>query len=285
MNILITGAGGFIGSHLCNYLNNKHKLYRIYSLSKPTSDYDCYNLDLTDLKAVKDKINIFSSKKIEVIIHLASKMASPDQIDNIEIFNDNIRIAESMVFLVKKIEPEILINFSSMALYPNISGIFSENSNPNPKYNNDCLYGMSKYAAEVFFDFLLRDENVQTAHLRIAQVYGGGMREDRIIRAMQNELEQKNTITVFGNGERESCFIEINKLVNYVEYFIEHKISGTYNIGDENISYFDLAKRILQQNGNKESIINKNPRGNKAKFNLDFTKIQKLLETLRYQGN
>jgi len=278
MNIIITGAGGFIGTHLCNYFNNKHKLYRIYSLTKPTADYDCYNLDLTDLNAVEDKINIFSSKNIEVIIHLASRMASPDKAEDIEIFNDNIAITENMVFLVKKVKPEILINFSSIALYPNISGIFSENSIPNPKYNSDCIYGMSKYASEIIFDFLLRNENIRTTHLRISQVYGDGMREDRIIPTMRNELEKNNSITVFGNGERESCFIEINKLLEYVEYFIEHNVSGTYNIGDENISYFGLAKRILEQNGNKESIIIKNPRGNKEKFNLDCSKIQKLLK-------
>jgi len=277
MNILITGAGGFIGSHLCNYLNNKHKLYRIYSLSKPTSDYDCYNLDLTDLKAVKDKINIFSSKKIEVIIHLASKMASPDQIDNIEIFNDNIRIAESMVFLVKKIEPEILINFSSMAVYPNISGIFSEDSLPMPQKNRDCIYGLSKFASEVILDFSLRNEKMRISHLRIAQVYGDGMRQDRIIPVMRKELEEKNIITVYGNGERQSCFIEIKKLVETVKYFLKNNVEGVYNVGDENISYFSLAKKVIAQFGNNKSKIIQKSLGSKEKFNLDSSK---LLETM-----
>jgi len=277
MNILITGAGGFIGSHLCNYLNNKHKLYRIYSLSKPTSDYDCYNLDLTDLKAVKDKINIFSSKKIEVIIHLASKMASPDQIDNIEIFNDNIRIAESMVFLVKKIEPEILINFSSMAVYPNISGIFSEDSLPMPQKNRDCIYGLSKFASEVILDFSLRNEKMRISHLRIAQVYGDGMRQDRIIPVMRKELEEKNIITVYGNGERQSCFIEIEKLLETVDYFLKNNVEGVYNVGDENISYFSLAEKVIAQFGNNKSNIIQKSRGSKEKFNLNLSKLKNRL--------
>ena len=87
----------------------------------------------------------------------------------------------------------------------------------------------------------------------------------------------KNTITLFGNGERESSFIEINKLVQTIELFIEHEISGVYNVGDDNLSYFKLAKKIVEQYGNAESKIVKHPNGNKGKFNLDTTKLQKIL--------
>ena len=38
-------------------------------------------------------------------------------------------------------------------------------------------------------------------------------------------------------------FIEINKLVETIELFIEHEISGVYNVGDDNLSYFKLAKK------------------------------------------
>lgn len=273
MNILVTGAGGFIGIHLSDFLSKDYKVYKSYFSSNPALDNSSFAVDLTDGKAVGNLINILSSQKIDVIIHLASKMASPDKIEDLEILKENVEITKNVVSLAKTVKPEILINFSSMAVYPKVSGMFSEDSLLNPQNNSDCIYGLSKYCSEVIFDFLLRNENVRIIHLRVAQVVGNGVREDRIIPVMQKELEEKNTITVFGNGERESCFIEISKLVGIVEHLLKHKIVGVYNVGDENISYYDLAKTVLKQYGNGESTIVKQPHGSREKFNLDLSKL------------
>ena len=279
MNILVTGSGGFIGSNLCDSLGEKHKLRRIYSSSKSTSDEDSFSVDLTDGKTVKQLIKLLSKQKIDVIIHLASKMASPDKTDDLEILRDNISITEHVVSLAKKIQPKIFINFSSMAIYPNVSGLFSEDSLPVPQKNADCIYGLSKYCSEVIIDFSLRNEEIRIIHLRLAQVHGNGMREDRIIPVMRNELEESNAITVYGNGERESNFIEINKLTKCVENFLHKEISGIYNIGDQNLSYYELAKIMVEQYGNERSTIVKQPNGNKEKFNLDTSKYQELINT------
>jgi nucleoside-diphosphate-sugar epimerase len=104
------------------------------------------------------------------------------------------------------------------------------------------------------------------------------MRQDRIIPVMRKELDEKNTITVYGNGERKSCFIRIDKLLESVDYFVQVKVDGVYNVGHENLSYIDLAENIVKKFGNKESTIVKKAHGNKKKFNLDISKLQKLIE-------
>ena len=277
MDLLITGSGGFIGARLCNSLGKYHKIHRVYSPKNFDLDNNSYAVDLTDGKMVENLIDILSKQNIDTIIHLASRVASPDMMNDLDILRENIAIMENIVLLAKEVKPEVLINFSSMAIYPNISGLFSEDSLPGPHKNTDCIYGLSKYNSEVIIDFLLRDENVRVVHLRIAQVHGKGMREDRIIPVMRDELEEKNTITVFGNGERESCFIQINKLVEVIEFFLTHKISGVYNVGNQNLSYYDLAKIVVNQYGNEASKIIKHPKGNKEKFNLDTSKLQRIL--------
>ncbi len=274
MNIIITGAGGFIGIHLCDLLSKNYKVFKIYSSSNTASDNNSYAVDLTDRKMVDNLISVLSMKKFDVIIHLASQMASEENIEDLMILKENFAIMENIVFLVKTIKPKVFINFSSMAIYPNISGLFTENSLPNPQKNTDCIYGLSKYCSEVIFEFLLRNENIRIAHLRVGQVYGDGMRKDRIIPIMRKELEENNTITVFGNGKRESNFIEIKKLMKRVEYFLQHDVSGIYNVGDQNLSYYDLAKKVVKQYGNDESTIVKQPNGSKEKFNLDLSKLQ-----------
>ena len=59
MNILITGAGGFIGTHLSDLLGKNHKVYKIYSSSHPASENNAYAVDLTDKQAVENLINVF----------------------------------------------------------------------------------------------------------------------------------------------------------------------------------------------------------------------------------
>jgi len=273
MNILITGAGGFIGIYFSDYLEKHYKVYRIFSSSNSGSGHNSYAVDLTSRNEVIDLVEVLSHKKIEVIIHLASKMASPSNTEDMMTFKQNCAITENMVFLAKSIKPKVFINFSSMSVYPNVTGLFSEDSLPYPQKNPDCIYGLSKYCSEVLFDFLLRNENIQIPHLRIAQVYGDGMPEDRTIPVMLKELERKNTITVLGNGRRESNFIDISKLVETLSFFLKNELSGVYNLGDQNLSYYNLAKTIIKQHGNSESKIIKNPNGNIERFNLDNSKL------------
>ena len=278
MNILITGAGGFIGNHLCDSLSREHKLYRIFSSSKdPASDNNSYAVNFEDGQAVENLIRVLNGQNIDAIIHLASQMASPNKIDDVELLRINNAISENLVLLAKTVEPKILINFSSMAIYPNVTGLFSEESTPGPQSNRDCVYGLSKYCSEILINFLLRNINISITHLRVAHVHGKRMREDRIIPAMRKELEERNTITVFGNGIRESNFIEIDSLVEVVEFFLTREVSGVFNVGEQNISYYNLAKIVAKKYGNSKTRIIKQPKGSKERFNLDCSKLQKLM--------
>ena len=222
----------------------------------------CYSVNLTKREDVITLNKNLAKIKIDTIIHLASRMASFDNIDDISILQDNIKITYNLVF---------------MAVYPNVSGFYSENSLPMPQKNNDCIYGLSKYTSEVLFDFLLINEEISKVHLRVAQVHGKGMRQDRIVSSMRKELKDKNTITLYGNGNRENCFIEISKLAELVNYLIKNKVNGLYNIGDENISYIKLAKRIIENHGNSKSALIMKSKGLQERFNLDFSKINKEL--------
>ena len=77
---------------------------------------------------------------------------------------------------------------------------------------------------------------------------------------------------------RKSCFIRIDKLLESVDYFVQNKVDGVYNVGYENLSYIDLAENIVKKFGNKDSTIIKKAHGNKNKFNLDISKLQKMIE-------
>ncbi len=267
-NILLTGANGFAGKNLADYL--KLKGYNILPLTR--NDVD---LEKTDY--IEEFANNLLPNKIDTIIHLAFKMASPKQTEyeQISVFNQNIIITQNLIKIAQIINPQKLINFSSMAVYPNVDGNFDENSVIKTSKNTDCMYGLAKFCAENMFDNYLN--NVEITHLRIAQIFAEKMRSDRIIPIMKKELEDSNQITVYGNGERESCFISIKKLCETVEFFIKNNKPGIYNTGEFNISYYNLAKKTIEKYGNSNSKIIKVDKGSKSKFCLNLDKLNKLM--------
>ncbi|MFH1441046.1 MAG: NAD(P)-dependent oxidoreductase [Candidatus Omnitrophota bacterium] len=277
-SILITGAGGFIGSHLLDYLKNNYTVFCVDS--KPVRCVGCRSItfDLRNRKRVCSYFRRFKKKNtIRVIVHLASRVISVKNARDMDIFYDNIKITEGVVEIAKILKPEKIIHFSSIAVYPNKTGRYSEASLTHPAQNSDCLYGLSKLCSENIFDFLLRDEKIKITHLRAAQVYGKGMRNDRIIPIMLKELEKRKAITVFGNGERTISFIEVKKLILLIHFFIVHDAIGVINVGNEHLSLLTLARRLIKQYGNKQSKIIKKPQGSREKFYLVIKKLNRLL--------
>tara|TARA_Y100000588_G_scaffold246622_1_gene261017 strand:- start:6991 stop:7839 length:849 start_codon:yes stop_codon:yes gene_type:complete len=280
MKILITGAKGFIGNKLSTVLAKNHTVIKLYNEKNQSIDNEqSINLDLMNKDNVIEYFKKFNEQNnIDIIIHLASKLVSSKDTENIEIFYKNINIAENIVHISKILNPRQLINFSSISVYPNLSGIYKENSKINPLPNNDCIYGLSKYSSEILISHLLRKSKINICHFRVANVIGKSMRDDRIIPVMKKELMKSNSINLFGDGRRVSNFIDIDDLINIVHKSISKNISGIYNVGDRNISYYDLAKEIIDKHGNNDSLINTISNGNREAFNLDCSKINNLLE-------
>ncbi len=280
MNILVTGANGFIGKHLRKHFQGKHEIYTISRKTfKSNISRNDYEIDLSDVNFVKENFttSIFK-QKIDIIIHCAAVLSSADNKD-ITVFHKNNAITESMIYIARITEAVKFINISSIGVYPNISGTYNEHSAIEPSINHECLYSLSKVCSEELFKFYLKD-TVQLINLRLGQVYGKGMREDRIFAIMKDELLRDNTITVFGNGERISNFVSIDYFLDKIHRIIENnEIQGTFNLGENNISYQELAKIIIKEYGNDCSKILLNDVGIKSKVVIDSSKFLEALNS------
>jgi nucleoside-diphosphate-sugar epimerase len=277
-NILITGVSGFIGKHLYRHLSRRHNVYGI--ARRENKSVPAGNMIIGDIRikgAMRACFKKFTKKNsIDIVVHLASRLASSKDMEDMSVYYDNIRIAESLVEISRIVRPEKIINFSSIAVYPNKNGTYREESEIKTSGNTECLYGLSKFSCENILDFMLRNEDIDIVHLRVSQVYGDGMRDDRIFSIMHDELKKYNRISVFGDGERVSCFISIEKLLKKVDLFIKKDVNGIFNICDEHFSYYELAQRIVMKYGNKESRIIKVSGGSRSKFYLNTKKADKI---------
>lgn len=277
MNILITGGTGFLGTSLVEALRKKN--FRVYSLSRsPGKHVDDLSCNLRDLSKVDNVSKDLSRKNIEIIIHLAS-VVMKDSNNQYEVFEKNIEISKGLIRLIELLSPSKVINASSTAVYPEISGTFDERSQIAPAYNSDALYGLSKFVTENLIYFNIKNTETVCVHLRIGQIYGDMMSKERIIPVLRKELLENSRMTIYGSGVRVIPLVKISFLVDVIEKFIKGDLkSDIFNVVSENSSLIDIAKRIAQEEGISKPEIVLIPNGKKSKFKISTKKLKRFLQ-------
>lgn len=270
--ILITGANGFIGRALYNSLRSQ---YEVFGIGKSAADMPDYTmLDLTQQDEVGD---YFKEYEFDIVIHLAAILANASNKNDLTPLFKNVEMQRNLIDSLSHFKTCQFINFSSSAVYPNISGLFSENDIIDPSVNNDALYGLAKFNGEMLFKILL-PKHFSQLHLRVGYVYGKGMDSNRIHSMFKKELLNDNVITVFGNGIRTIPQIHLTSLIEKLSFFIEKNINGTFNIADENISLEGIAQNIIKKHGNEKSRIEYVEAGNRSQFGINITKLVGILK-------
>jgi nucleoside-diphosphate-sugar epimerase len=272
MKLLITGASGFIGSSLYKELSETSSVTGIARSQAQQSSDVCMDLTIP----YQDEFREF---QFDVIIHCASVLAHPSNIQDMQLFHDNVKISENLIKIVEDTKPRLLINLSSIGVYPNISGEYTENSIIKPSENTEGLYGLSKFCSEELFNIFLKNTETKVVNIRLGQTLGKGMRKDRIYEIMKEELKTNNRITVFGSGQRVSSFLELDELLQYIKQIIDKdQMEGTYNLGLKNMKYIELAENIIEKYGDKTSTIIFRDQGINAQTKINSNKIKKYLK-------
>jgi nucleoside-diphosphate-sugar epimerase len=271
MRIILTGSNGFLGSSLFKLLDREHDIIHINRAKIKNFGGVCVDLDLANEQMVNHAITLGIIPAAEVLINLASRTANSINQNDLSVLFENATIAKTVSSIAVQSKVNKLINISSMSVYPNLDGEYTEKSLLDPSKNSDCIYGLSKYSMEVLFDFFLKSESILVSHLRLAILDGEGLRTDRLIAVLEREMHEKETITIFGNGERLINLISVTRASEIIKLFVLGHYKGVFNLGDETLSIEAIAKRMAENNN--INIIKLN-HGNKNKFKLNFEKLK-----------
>jgi nucleoside-diphosphate-sugar epimerase len=187
--VLITGINGFVGTSLRKALYNRFNIIGL-ARTKIGSQDGIIECDLVDSLSLSNAIDVLRGQNIDVVIHAASKMAEAGNLNDISVLTDNIKMADNLAYLVSELKVPYIINLSSIAVYPNLDGEFDEEARVWPASNNDCFYGLSKFNVENILSYKLNKIIEYLLHLRIAMVYGEGMKASRIIPVMIDEINK-----------------------------------------------------------------------------------------------
>lgn len=239
LNILITGANGFVGRNLKEFLSNK------YTLFTPSHK----DLDLLNEKEVD---HFFDIHKIDVVIHAAVIGGSRKEEEEESALSQNLRMFFNILRNKKRFTK--MIHFGSGAEYDKRFPIVRVREEDFDKRVPADEYGYAKYLCSKYIG---NSENIVC--LRIFALFG--KHEDYRYRFISNAMCRNIyglPITIRQNVYFD--YIYINDFVRIVEYFIGHEGKHKfYNAGTgRRVDIKTIAEKINEISDKKSEILIKN---------------------------
>ena len=251
MRILVTGAAGFIGFHLCeklledkhtvlgidninNYYDVKLKKDRLKILLRK-KNFKFKKIDISDNNFVKKIYPV--AKNFKIIIHLAAQAGVRYSITHpYKYIESNIKAQISILELAKVIKGfEHLIYASSSSIYGSNKKIpFSINDRVD---NPISLYGASKRSGELITQSYSRMFNINCTGLRFFSVYGPWGRPDMAAYIFTKNLFENKPLDLFNFGRMERDFTFVDDIINGITPLIKIKkrkneLHKIYNLGN-----------------------------------------------------
>ena len=251
MKILVTGAAGFIGFHLCeklledkqqvlgidninNYYDVKLKKVRLKILLGK-KNFKFKKIDISNTNFVKKIYPI--AKDFKIIIHLAAQAGVRYSITHpYKYIESNVKAQISILELAKRIKSfEHLIYARSSSVYGTNKKIpFSINDRVD---SPTSLYGASKRAGELITQSYSRMFNINCTGLRFFSVYGPWGRPDMAAYIFTKNIFENKTLDLFNFGRMERDFTFIDDIINGIAQLIKIKkrkneLHKIYNLGN-----------------------------------------------------
>lgn len=224
MNILITGANGFVGHYLTGQLLQQH--YSVIATGKgecrlPFTNHPGFtyiSMDFTDPYEVHD---VFEKVKPAVVIH-AGAMGKPDECEQNQMQAHIVNVEGTLNLLYNAEEQHSFFIFlSTDFVFDGVNGNYTEQDNRNPVN----YYGQTKMDAE---DAVM-EYNGQWAIVRTVLVYGKPLSgRSNILTIVKDKLEKNETYKVVNDQLRTPTYVE--DLAGAIVSIIKKNASGTWHI-------------------------------------------------------
>jgi len=254
MKIAITGATGFVGKHLVNFLLNRG--HDVIAIGRNINKLDEYFKSVDKFETDYSFESLVNGiKKVDAIVHLAAKRLSRDT-DPFRLnpfINSNILATENLLLAAKENNISKICQTSTIGVYSEHNSVpFKEDEFPSP--NN--FYGVSKLTCEQIANIFSAQTNVKVTNLRLAYLFGRGEREDLVFMKYLALAKKKLTLQVWGSGKTSVDYIYVKDIVSAIDKAIQPEAPyGTYNIGSgSSYSILEIAKAINEVFDNNDNI-------------------------------
>lgn len=285
--VLITGAAGFLGSHLCDRFiaegyhvigmdnlitGNLNNIEHLFHLER----FEFYNHDVSKFVHV--------SGELDYILHFASP-ASP--IDYLKIPIQTLKVGSLGVHnclgLAKAKNARILIASTSEVygdplVHPQREDYWGNVNPVGPR----GVYDEAKRFQEAITMAYHTFHGLETRIVRIFNTYGPRMRlnDGRVLPAFIGQALRGEDLTVFGDGFQTRSFCYVDDLVEGIYRLLLSDYAYPVNVGNpDEITIQEFAEEIIKLTGTDQKIVNKPlPKDDPTRRQPDITKAKELLK-------
>jgi len=247
IKVTVTGACGFIGSHLTRKLIEQGYFVvgldclddNLYSRSVKETRLKALkqlkNFDYLNLNIAKDELDS-SFKDSKFVFNLA---ALPGQVLSWKLFD---QYAESNILGTKKVIDSCIRNNVTKIIHASTSSVYGKFAVGNELQDTKPIspYGITKLAAENLLFALTNDNDLDFSILRYFSVYGPGQRPDMAIQRFLSAIKVGQEISITGDGTQK-------RDITYVEDVVDATISAI-SINEK--------KQIFNISGGKQFTLN-----------------------------
>ena len=231
MKIAITGATGFVGVNLENYLKTSQDVESMRVRYLPNQQFDI---------------------KSDAIIHLAGKAHDLKKVSHPQDYYEaNFELTKQLFDAFLNSEAKVFVFMSTVkAVADEVKGILSEDAIPNPKTH----YGIAKHQAEQYILSHKLSEGKRVYILRPCMIHGPGNKGNL---NLLYQLVAKGFPWPLGTFENQRSFLSIENLCFVIKELLENNAipSGIYQVADDaSLSTNELIE-LLGTSLNKKSRI------------------------------
>jgi dTDP-glucose 4,6-dehydratase len=263
--VLVTGAAGFLGSHICSrFLNENFEVLGMDNFITGSTNNVAILSKHQNFEFIEHDVSNFIKVEgeIDYILHFASP-ASP--IDYLKIPIQTLKVGSlgthNLLGLAKAKKAVILVASTSEVygdplVHPQKENYFG-NVNPiGPR----GVYDEAKRFQEAITMAYHRFHKLDTKIVRIFNTYGPRMRlnDGRVLPAFIGQALRGEDLTIFGDGMQTRSFCYVDDLINGIFKLLFSNYNFPVNIGNPNeITINDFAKEILKLTKSDQKIIYK----------------------------
>lgn len=252
MNVLVTGAGGFVGGYLSKaLLENGNRVSAI--VRKPLQEPAAVNVIVSNLSPNDDFQAIL--KGVDVVVHLAGRahVMNDQASDPYQAYYDvNVRLTKALAEQAASCGVKRFVFLSSVKVNgeSTTSKAFAESDAPKPEDD----YGKTKYEAEKALNEIARGSAMDVVIIRPPLVYGKGVKAN--FKSLVQLLQLPIPLPL-GSINNKRSMIYVENLVDFIVTCLTHEKAKnqTYLVSDNDDISISQLIRCIKNASNKKALL------------------------------